>query len=247
MTDSGRRSFESPDEAPRLDVLVAQHSAFQKSQAATLIANGHVRRRAPRAARAYRAAPGERIEVDVPAPAGRPVVGESIPLTVSSRGRRRCSSSTSRRGWSSIRRPASGPGPRQRLEGPGHACPAGPTRAERGSSIAWTRDLRAAARRESDRAHRVLGAALQARQIVRRMRVDVGSPGRGPGHDRQADGPRPARPKAYGGRLYRTAGEDRSHSARALRLRRPFAGAPALRAHAPDPGARRVDRPSGRW
>jgi len=82
VTDSGRRSFESPDEAPRLDVLVAQHLGISRTQAATLIANGHVLVAGRRERASYRAAPAERIEVDVPAPAGRPVVGESIPLTV---------------------------------------------------------------------------------------------------------------------------------------------------------------------
>jgi 23S rRNA pseudouridine1911/1915/1917 synthase len=69
-------------EAPRLDLFVAESLAISRTQAATLIATGqvHVEGRAERAS--YRPAPGERVVVEVPAPVSRPVVGEQIPLVV---------------------------------------------------------------------------------------------------------------------------------------------------------------------
>ena len=42
MTEAGRRSFDAPDDAPRLDLLVAEQLDLSRNQSATLIANGHV-------------------------------------------------------------------------------------------------------------------------------------------------------------------------------------------------------------
>lgn len=66
----------------RLDALVAAHCGLSRTQAATLIANGHVRVAGRREKAAYRPATGERIEVHVPPPAPREIVGEAIPLVV---------------------------------------------------------------------------------------------------------------------------------------------------------------------
>ena len=88
MTDAGARRAGSRHElvalegAPRLDLYLAAALDLSRTQAATLIANGHVRV-AGRAERAsYRPAAGERIIVEIPAPASREVGAESIPLTV---------------------------------------------------------------------------------------------------------------------------------------------------------------------
>lgn len=88
MSDAGagrtatRHELTAPESAPRLDLYLAGALDLSRTQAATLIANGHVRveGRAERAS--YRAAAGERIVVEIPPPAGREVTGESIPLAV---------------------------------------------------------------------------------------------------------------------------------------------------------------------
>lgn len=66
----------------RLDLLIAARAGLSRTQAATLIAGGHatVNGRPERAS--YRARVGDRVVVDVPPPPGRDVVGESIPLTI---------------------------------------------------------------------------------------------------------------------------------------------------------------------
>lgn len=66
----------------RLDILVARACQVSRTQAATLIANGHVRvnERAERAS--YRGETGDQIAVTIPPPPGRDVVPESIPLSV---------------------------------------------------------------------------------------------------------------------------------------------------------------------
>jgi 23S rRNA pseudouridine1911/1915/1917 synthase len=76
------RSFEAPDDAPRLDVLVATHLDISRNQAATLIADGNVLVGGRREKAGYRPRPGEPIAVTVPPPARREVLPEDIPLVV---------------------------------------------------------------------------------------------------------------------------------------------------------------------
>jgi 23S rRNA pseudouridine1911/1915/1917 synthase len=66
----------------RLDLFVAGALDLSRTQAATLIASGRVsvNGRAERAS--YRPAPGDQVVVEIPAPVARPVVAESIPLTI---------------------------------------------------------------------------------------------------------------------------------------------------------------------
>jgi 23S rRNA pseudouridine1911/1915/1917 synthase len=72
----------APASAPRLDLFLAAALDLSRTQAATLIANGHVRvdGRAERAS--YRPSAGERIVVEIPPPPARAVTAESIPLAV---------------------------------------------------------------------------------------------------------------------------------------------------------------------
>ena len=72
----------APDDAPRLDVLVAGHLDVSRNQAATLIATGRVTVGGRRERASYKARAGERIVVSVPAPRGRAVLAEEIPLAV---------------------------------------------------------------------------------------------------------------------------------------------------------------------
>ena len=74
--------FQAPDDAPRLDLLVARQLDLSRSQAATLIANGNVLVAGRREKASYRADAGESIEVTVPPPVSREVTAEQIPLDV---------------------------------------------------------------------------------------------------------------------------------------------------------------------
>ena len=77
-----REEFAAPDSGPRLDLLVAARLELSRNQAATLIAEGRVLVEGRREKASYRAAPGERVTVEIPPPPSRPVLAESIPLTV---------------------------------------------------------------------------------------------------------------------------------------------------------------------
>lgn len=74
--------FAAPDDAPRLDVLVSQRLDISRNHAATLIANGDVRVAGRRERASYKATPGEEVTVFMPAPASREVLGEQIPLAI---------------------------------------------------------------------------------------------------------------------------------------------------------------------
>ena len=88
MSDAGasrsaiRHELVAPAGAPRLDLFVAGALELSRTQAATLIANGQVRveGRAERAS--YRPDPGDRIVIEIPPAPGRAVTAESIPLAV---------------------------------------------------------------------------------------------------------------------------------------------------------------------
>ncbi|HEV8497602.1 MAG TPA: RluA family pseudouridine synthase [Gemmatimonadaceae bacterium] len=79
---STHHTLDAPDEAPRLDVLVATHLDISRNQAATLIAEGHVLVAGRREKASYRARAGERVMIEVPPVPGREVLGEDIPLNV---------------------------------------------------------------------------------------------------------------------------------------------------------------------
>lgn len=63
-------------------MLVAAHGGLSRTQAATLIANGHVAVDGRPERASYRPRPGQRVSVEVPPPPGRDVLAESIPLHV---------------------------------------------------------------------------------------------------------------------------------------------------------------------
>ena len=74
--------FAAPNQAARLDVLVAQQLDLSRTQAATLIATGNVLVNGRREKASYRAEPGEEITVTVPEKESRTVEGEQIPLDI---------------------------------------------------------------------------------------------------------------------------------------------------------------------
>ena len=70
------------DSAVRLDLLVAQRIELSRTQAATLIATGRVRVGGRTERASYRPRAGDRIEVEIPPPPGRAITAESIPLSI---------------------------------------------------------------------------------------------------------------------------------------------------------------------
>ena len=70
------------DSALRLDLLVAKRLDLSRTGAATLIANGHVTVSGRREKASYRPVAGERVDVVVPAPESREILPEKIDLTV---------------------------------------------------------------------------------------------------------------------------------------------------------------------
>ncbi len=84
MVDRAARveRFAAPASAPRLDLLVAGRLNLSRTQAATLIAQGHVLVRGRHEKASFRADPDMVVEVTIPAPSPRDVLGEAIPLVV---------------------------------------------------------------------------------------------------------------------------------------------------------------------
>jgi 23S rRNA pseudouridine1911/1915/1917 synthase len=66
----------------RLDLLVARRAELSRTQAATLIANGHVTVSGRREKASYRVEVGDLIDVVIPPPPGREIVPEQIPLDI---------------------------------------------------------------------------------------------------------------------------------------------------------------------
>src|ERR1043166_5975436 len=166
---STHHTLDAPDEAPRLDVLVATHLDISRKQAATLIAAGHVLVAGRREKASYRARAGERVMIEVPPVPGREVLGEDIPLNVVYEDD----------DVLVVDKPAGmvvHPAPGNwsgtlvnALKGRGASLSEATDEGREGIVHRLDKEtsgLLLVAR--TDRAHRVLGAALQARQIVRR-------------------------------------------------------------------------------
>ncbi len=74
--------FVAAEQAPRLDLLVAETLDMSRNQAATLIANGCVTVAGRREKASYRAETGDAIVVTIPATTSREIEAEQIPLQV---------------------------------------------------------------------------------------------------------------------------------------------------------------------
>ncbi len=70
------------DSDARLDLLVASNAALSRTQAATLIAQGHVTVDGRREKASYKPTTGERVRLDIPPVTKRDIAGEDIPLQV---------------------------------------------------------------------------------------------------------------------------------------------------------------------
>ena len=79
---AARHELVAPESAGRLDLFIASALELSRTQAATLIANGRVTvsGRAERAS--YHPPGGEQIVVEIPAPESRAVIAEDIPLSL---------------------------------------------------------------------------------------------------------------------------------------------------------------------
>jgi 23S rRNA pseudouridine1911/1915/1917 synthase len=167
-----RHELTATADAQRLDLFVAGALELSRTQAATLIANGKVtvNGRAERAS--YRPGEGERVVVEIPPPATRPVVAESIPLTVAYEDDEVLV----------VDKPAGmvvHPAPGNwsgtlvnALKGRGGELSA--LGGEDREGIVHRLDKETSGLllvAKTDRAHRVLGAAMQRREIVRRYAV----------------------------------------------------------------------------
>lgn len=169
MADSGRHVFVAPEGAPRLDVLVATHLDLSRNNAATLIANGHVHvdGRAERAS--YKARAGEEIVVDVPVSRGREIVGEDIPLKVVFEDE---DIIVIDKAAGMVVHPAPGNWTGTLVNAlKGRGGPLSEGAGEGREGIVHRLDKQTSGLllvAKTDRAHRVLGEALQARRITRR-------------------------------------------------------------------------------
>ena len=86
MTSAGsggaRHVLVAPPEAPRLDLFVATALDLSRTQSATLIATGCVMVNGAVERASYRPSEGDRVVVEIAPPTARPVAAENIPLVV---------------------------------------------------------------------------------------------------------------------------------------------------------------------
>ena len=159
----------APNDAPRLDVLVAGHLDISRNQAATLIANGRVVVDGRREKASYRARAGERVVVTVPAPPSRIVAAEDIPLSIVYEDE---DVLVVDKAAGMVVHPAPGNWSGTLVNAlKGRGAPLSETSEEGREGIVHRLDKETSGLllvAKTDRAHRVLGAELQARRIVRR-------------------------------------------------------------------------------
>ncbi|MDB4916212.1 MAG: pseudouridine synthase, RluA family [Gemmatimonadetes bacterium] len=78
----GRHELLAPADAQRLDLFIAGALDLSRTQSATLIANGQVSVNGHAERASYRPASGDRVLVDIAPPTARPVIAEDIPLSI---------------------------------------------------------------------------------------------------------------------------------------------------------------------
>jgi len=168
----GPHTIIAPDDAPRLDLLVSSRLDVSRNQAATLIAQGNVTVDGRREKASYKARQGEQIVVDVPPPPGREVLPEQIPLQVAFEDD---DVLVVDKAAGMVVHPAPGNWTGTLVNAlKGRGGPLSSTDAEGREGIVHRLDKETSGLllvAKTDRAHRVLGSALQARQITRRYAV----------------------------------------------------------------------------
>jgi 23S rRNA pseudouridine1911/1915/1917 synthase len=163
------RRFEAPGDGSRLDVLVAAHIDGSRNQAATLIANGHVLVAGRRERAGYRPRAGEAISIEIPPPPIRQVLAEQIPLDIRYEDD---DVLVLDKAAGMVVHPAPGNWTGtlvNALKGRGGPLSSGSEEGREGIVHRLDKETSGLLLvAKSDRAHRALGAALQARTIVRR-------------------------------------------------------------------------------
>lgn len=169
------------DATIRLDLLVARQLDLSRTQAATLIATGRVTVDGRREKASYRPRGGERIVVEIPPPPAREILPEAIPLTILFEDEHVL---VVDKPPGMVVHPAPGHWSGtlvNALKGRGEPLATGGAGGERGTGAPGGAPDRAGIVHrldkdtsglllvaKTDRAHRVLGAALAQRRIVRR-------------------------------------------------------------------------------
>jgi 23S rRNA pseudouridine1911/1915/1917 synthase len=159
----------APSDAPRLDVFVAGALDVSRNQAATLISNGRVTVNGRREKASYRPRAGERITIAVPPPPARAVLAESIPISVVYEDE---DVLVVDKPAGMVVHPAPGNWSGTLVNAlKGRGSPLSEGSAEGREGIVHRLDKETSGLllvAKTDRAHRFLGAELQARRIVRR-------------------------------------------------------------------------------
>jgi 23S rRNA pseudouridine1911/1915/1917 synthase len=165
-------TISAPDDAPRLDLLIAGALDLSRNQAATLIAEGHVLIGGRREKASYKATPGEIVTINIPEPQGRSVEGEDIPLDILFEDD---DILVVNKAAGMVVHPAPGNWTGTLVNAlKGRGGPLSESDEEGREGIVHRLDKETSGLllvAKTDRAHRVLGAALQARQITRRYAV----------------------------------------------------------------------------
>jgi 23S rRNA pseudouridine1911/1915/1917 synthase len=169
MGEGPRHSIEAPADAPRLDLLVAGELDLSRNQAATLIAEGHVLVDGRREKASYKAVKGEKVTVKTPEPRGIQVEGEDIPIDVVFEDD---DVLVVNKAAGMVVHPAPGNWSGtlvNALKGRGGPLSEGSEEGREGIVHRLDKETSGLLLvAKTDRAHKVLGAALQQRKIVRR-------------------------------------------------------------------------------
>jgi 23S rRNA pseudouridine1911/1915/1917 synthase len=165
-------TLEAPADAPRLDLLVAGALDLSRNQAATLIADGNVLVDGRREKASYRARAGEKVTVNIPEPRGIKVEGEDIPLDIVFEDD---DVLVVNKAAGMVVHPAPGNWTGtlvNALKGRGGPLSEGAEEGREGIVHRLDKETSGLLLvAKTDRAHRALGAELQARKIVRRYAV----------------------------------------------------------------------------
>jgi 23S rRNA pseudouridine1911/1915/1917 synthase len=167
--ESTTRSIIAGPDSTRLDLVVAESLDLSRNQAATLIADGHVLVDGRREKASYKPRSGEQITVQIPEQRGRPVEAEDIPIDVVFEDD---DVLVVNKAAGMVVHPAPGNWSGtlvNALKGRGGPLSEGAEEGREGIVHRLDKETSGLLLvAKTDRAHRQLGAALQARQITRR-------------------------------------------------------------------------------
>ena len=167
--DGVRHELSAPADAPRLDLFVAGALDLSRTQAATLIALGQVTVNAAAERASYRPVLGDVVVVVIPAPTARPIVGEQIELAVAFEDE---DVLVVDKPAGMVVHPAPGNWTGTLVNAlKGRGGPLSDLGGEEREGIVHRLDKETSGLllvAKTDRAHRILGAAMQRREIVRR-------------------------------------------------------------------------------